>query len=97
MVNIADISKPSVETKSGVKTSQVRSAKKIEQPEEIDATRKTESSTRQAREPKDKLKKAKKQTVEKETIEDTPESQDDTVYDSKGESKQSGRHIDLKV
>ncbi|MCW8876342.1 MAG: hypothetical protein OQJ89_00675 [Kangiellaceae bacterium] len=92
MVNIADISKPSVETKGGVKTSEVRSAKKIEQTEEIDATRKTESSTRKQGKPKEQPEKIKKRAVE-----NTQEDQEDTVYDSKGENKQSGRHIDLKV
>lgn len=97
MVNIADISKPSVETKGGLKTSEVRSANKIEQTEEIDATRKIESSTRQQKEANDKRKETKKRAAGKGTIEDSQEDQDDTVYDNKGESKQSGRHIDLKA
>jgi len=84
MINIGEISKPSVEPKSASSSDKEARAKKVDTMSPIDATRKVKASTR-----REEKSKAKKELVE-DKIDEAEE------YDEKGK-RVKPHHIDLKA
>ena len=89
MINIGEISKPSVPPKTG---STNKRAKKIESTEPIDATRKVNATTRD-----DQSKQAKQQKEKKPTVEEAiKQTKSDNVDDSRNKDNKI-KHIDISV
>ncbi|WP_196138064.1 hypothetical protein [Aliikangiella sp. G2MR2-5] len=90
MINIADISKPSVSTKGGSPSRKADASNKLEKTEPIDATRKVNESTRRSR------KENKQEAVKKKSDAQGVEGGKRTTSNGNDNDDFDG-HIDVKV